>query len=163
MHRWLFIVLMLGLSSCYSFKGISVPENAKTVKVEFFQNEARLQVASLSQDFTELLKEEIEKNTNLRVTNRADADLIFKGSIASYAVSSIAPTGNETTALNRITMGVQVEFENNLEEKGGWESRFNRFAQFESSKSLTDVQDELNATLNEEIVNLIINKAFSNW
>ena len=154
--------LAMGSSCGYSFKGITVPEGAETIQVDFFQTEAALADPSLSTTVTEDLKEECQRYTNLDLVN-SEGDLIFSGSITRYDVTPLAPTADETTALNRLTISLRVEYRNVDNEDDGWTSTFSRYEDFSSDQLLSDVEDELIPLIVEQLIDDIFNKAFGNW
>ena len=61
------ILLSISLTSCgiYSFTGASIPTEAKTISVDYFSNKAATVQPSLSQVFTERLKDMFLEQTNL--------------------------------------------------------------------------------------------------
>lgn len=156
------VLCMFLFSSCYSFNMISIPDGVETVQVNFFDNEAPLVLPSMSQDFTEGLKQEFERFTPLEVV-RTLGDLLFEGAIVGYSVKSLAPTANETTALNRLTVTVKVDFINTKNESENWTKKFSRFEDFDSSRDLSEVQDALVETILEVLIDDIFNQAFGDW
>ena len=53
------LILVSGCKTHYSFSGASIPPEAKTVSVEYFQNNASLAPPTLSQTFTEALRDKL--------------------------------------------------------------------------------------------------------
>ena len=78
-------------------------------------------------------------------------------------VKSIAVQGNETAAMNRLTIDIQVEYENIHQDEKNFESSFSRYADFESSKNLADLESELIDQIIEQLVQDIFNKSVVNW
>ena len=154
--------VFMGCKVNYSFTGTSIPENVKTVSVKTFQNFAPLTNVNLTQTFTEALKDKFISQTNLNLVS-ADGDLQFEGAITGYNVTSVAIQGNETAALNRLSVTVKVTFTNTKDEKQDFESSFTRYADFESSQNLSSVEDELLLDINDQLTQDIFNKAVSNW
>lgn len=146
----------------YSFTGASIPEDVKTVSVKTFQSYASLANANLSQSFTEALKDIFISQTNLDLVAK-DGDIRFEGAITGYQVSSVAIQGNETAALNRLTITVKVKFTNIKDSKQNFETSFARFADYESSQNLASVEDELIKDINGQLTQDIFNRAVSNW
>ena len=87
----------------------------------------------------------------------------FSGAIVTYQNTPMAPTGNETTALNRLTIGVKVDFVNHKNEQESWNQTFTRFEDYESSKSLAEVEGELIRLITIQLVDDIYLKAASDW
>ncbi len=160
------LVLVMGFSSCgvkYSFSGGSIPENMKTVNVQFFENIAPMVYPTLGQNFTEGLKERIRSQSRLSQVN-GDADAMFEGVITGYDISPAAVEANsDRAALNRLTITIKVKYTNRLDQTG--ESNFEQsFTQFREFSGQVQSQEE---TLNTEIIRLltedIYNRAFANW
>ena len=116
-------IIALGCKVNYSFTGASIAEDVKTVSVKTFQSYAPLANANISQTFTEALKDKFISQTNLDLIAK-DGDLRFEGSITGYNVTSVAIQGNETAALNRLTITVKVKFTNTKDEKLDYETNF---------------------------------------
>ena len=66
-HLLILLSVTLLLVSCgiYSITGASIPPEAKTVSVQYFSNKAATVQATLSQVFTEQLKDMLVEQTNL--------------------------------------------------------------------------------------------------
>ena len=153
------MVLLVG---CYSFKDASVDPNLKSFSVELFPNHSENTNPLLSQQFTEALKDKILNESNLNFLN-AQADVHFTGSITRYEVTAIAPQAGETSALNRLTIGVRVKLENELNEKESWESGFSRFADFDSRLNFASVETDLVDEIIRQLTDDIFRRAFVNW
>lgn len=146
----------------YSFTGASIPENVKTISVQTFQNFAPLANVNLTQTISEDLKDKFISQTNLELVVD-EGDLQFEGSITGYRVIPVAIQGDQTAALNRLTITVKVKFENTKDEKQNFETSFSRYADFDSSKNLSEVEDALISDINDQLTQDIFNKAVSNW
>ncbi|HLS95130.1 MAG TPA: LptE family protein [Sphingobacterium sp.] len=135
----------------------------KTVNVQFFENIAPMVYPTLSQNFTEGLKERIRSQSRLSQVN-GDADATFEGVITGYDITPAAvEAGSDRAALNRLTITVKVKYTNRLDETG--ESSFEQsFSQFREFSGNVQGQEE---TINREIIQLltedIYNRAFANW
>jgi len=165
LHIAFVLILLFGAVSCkvnYSFTGASIAEDVKTVSVKTFQSYAPLANANLTQSFTEALKDVFVSQTNLDLVTR-DGDLRFEGAITGYAISSVAIQGNETAALNRLTITVKVKFTNTKDSKQDFETSFSRFADFESSQNIASIEDDLIKDINDQLTQDIFNKSVSNW
>ena len=93
------ITLLTTAPSCYSLKGTSIPIDIETVTVNLFENQASIVMPTLSQTFTESLKDKFSNESRLAIVDN-EGDWEFSGAITQYQITPIAPTGNETTALN---------------------------------------------------------------
>ncbi|MEI7499314.1 MAG: LptE family protein [Bacteroidota bacterium] len=166
--QW-FLLLLLSISfflpSCrvsYSFTGASISPNVKTVSIPNIQNNASLVIPTLSRSVTEALWDYFTSQTNLVLVDRG-GDLNLDGTIMQYAVQPVAIQGNETAALNRLTIVVNVKFTNKTDSKQNWETTFSRYQDYSSSYNLSAVQDGLIKEITDQLVQDIFNKAVVNW
>ena len=155
-------MIAIGCKVNYSFTGASIAEDIKTVSIKTFQSYAPLANANLSQTFTEALKDKFLSQTNLDLVTK-NGDLQFEGSITGYNVTSVAIQGNETAALNRLTITVKVKFTNTKDSELDFETNFSRYSDYESSQNLASIEDGLITEINEQLTQDIFNKAVSNW
>jgi outer membrane lipopolysaccharide assembly protein LptE/RlpB len=157
-------ILIFSFSGCgvYSFTGASISPEVKTVSIDFFPAYAPLAPPIAGQLFTEDLKDIFLSQTNLVIVQN-DGDLHFEGSIIGYNTTPVAIQGNETAALTRITVTVKVKFTNQQEEEQSFETNFSRFEDYETSKDLSSVEEDLLNSINDQLVQDIFNKAVTNW
>lgn len=146
----------------YSFTGASISPEVQTVSIDFFQSYAPLAPPIASQFFTEAMKDIFLQQTNLTLVKQ-DGDLQFSGAIINYNSAPVAIQGNETAALTRVTMTVKVKFVNTIEEDQSFETNFSRFEDFETSRDLSSVEEELLRSINDQLTQDIFNKAVTNW
>lgn len=146
----------------YSFTGASISPEIKTISIANFPNQASLVQPSLSQVFTEKLKDKFVSQTNLTQTN-SSGDISFEGYITDYNSQPTAIQGNEQAALNRLTITVKVKFINTKDEKQNFESSFSRFADYDSKQNLSTVENQLITEICTQLVDDIFNKAMINW
>jgi carboxypeptidase C (cathepsin A) len=158
------LFLLINVSSCgiYSFTGASIHPQAKTISISTFPNLAPMINPTLSQEFTESLQDKFQNQTSLTLVEM-NGDYEIEGEIVGYATTPMAIQGNETAALNRLTITVNVRFTNKLEEKDNFEQRFSRYIDYDSSRNLSEVEQDLVKQINEVLVEDIFNKAVVNW
>lgn len=152
------------MQSCisYSFTGASIPPEAKTISIDYIDNQAQLVVPTLSEEFTTSLRDRFTSQTSLELT-RNNGDLHIEGVITEYKTTPQAITGNETAALNRLTIAVKIKFVNTIEPDNNYETTFSRYEDYSSEQDLSSVQDALIETINEMLIDDIFNKAVVNW
>ena len=99
----LLIAAPLAFQSCgiYSFSGASIG-TAKTISIDFIQNKATLVSPTLSQVFTEKLKDKFIRETTLKLVE-SDGDMQISGVISEYSIAPVALQGNTQTSQNRLT------------------------------------------------------------
>ena len=157
-------LLSISFISCgiYSFSGKSIPNEAKTISVNYFNNKAATVQPSLSQVFTERLKDMFLEQTNLDIIEN-EGDLSFSGYISKYQIKPIAIKANETAGQNRLTITVKVTYNNSLDFKNNFENNFSRYRDYDSSQSISDIENTLIEEITNELAEDIFNKAFVNW
>ncbi len=167
MNKTTFIVIILSvimLNSCgiYRFSGASLHPDDKTVTVKYFPNRAAIINTNLSQTFTEALKDKFISQTSLSLTD-FNGDLMFEGEITGYSTKPVAVTKNEQSQYNRLTITVKVKYTSINNPKYNFSTSFSRYSDYESTKLLTDVEDELTETIIKELIDEIFKKSVENW
>ena len=164
LNTLLIIVSALVLCSCgiYSFTGASIPAEAKTVSVQYFPNNADLVQPMLSSTITNTLRDYFMNQTTLNEVPQ-NGDLAIEGEIIGYSTAPPAITGNQTAALNRLTITVNVRFFNKYDENKNFEQRFSQYEDYPSNMDLNSVQETLIETICEKLCEDIFNKAVVNW
>ena len=160
----LFVTGSVLLTACgiYSFTGASIPAEAKTVSVQYFSNKAATVQATLSQVFTERLKDVFVEQTNLTLSEN-EGDLVFSGYISKYQIKPMAIKADETAGQNRLTISVKVTYHNSFDAKSSFEETFSRYRDYESSQNISDIESTLIEEITKKLVEDIFNKAFVNW
>lgn len=149
-----------------SLNGASIPPNMKTIRVDFFENNAALVVNTLSSQFTEALKQRIRGTTSLSIVRSEEADAIISGSITDY---NISPVSVNATASNvapiagasKLTITVNVKYVNNIKKIDSFEQSFTKSENF--SGDIASHEQALIADINKQITEDVFNKAFANW
>lgn len=171
-----FAFCILACSSCKIEYGFSpVPRNdvpddpalvaayeKATISVDFFQSYASLAAPTLSQTFTESLRDIFLSQSKYRMIDR-NGDIRVQGSITGYDVKPVAIQSNETAANNRLTITVNVKYTNTIEDEKSFEQSFSRFADFDANQSLSSVEDALIEEINEQLVQDIFNRTLGDW
>jgi Lipopolysaccharide-assembly len=148
---------------CYSFKGVSIDSDVKTFSVSLFANNVPAAPPTIQLTFSEKLREKVRNNTRLQMSG-SEGDLTFTGSIDEYTVIAVAPQPGQSAPFNQLKIVVNVELVNSKNEKGNWKQAFGFQSNFDGSKSLLTVQEQLIKEISDKIVQDIFNKAFTeNW
>jgi hypothetical protein len=150
---------------CFTFtlttKDASIPTEAKTVSVQYFQNMARIVEPSLSQEITDDLKDYIQGNTRLILVN-GTGDLDFEGTITGYEVKPTAIT-SEQASQNRFTITIKIKYTCSVKEEQDFEASFSRFEDFGANEDFESVKADLTEKILKLLIEDIYNKAFVNW
>ncbi len=155
-------ILMIHSCGIYSFTGASIPPEAKTVSVNYFENMAELVQPTVSPLLTDKLQDKLSSQTTLQLAS-ADGDLQFSGEVTGYRTAPAGIVAGATASQQRLTITVHVVFVNYYDEKASFDASFSRFADFDSNQNLYEVENTLIDEIMEQIVEDIFNKAVVNW
>ena len=159
---FLLLFASYGCKMNYSFTGGNIDPKIKTISIQYFQNNASIVQPTLSQAFTEALRDKFSSQTKLVLVNKG-GDMKIEGSITGYSTQPVAIQGNETAALNRLTVTISVKFVNTIDETQNFEQNFSRYSDYQSSLSLSAVEESLIKDINEALVEDVFNKSVVNW
>ena len=156
------VFLALLLSNCYSFTGSSLNPEVKTAHIGVITNSAPLRDLTLSNNFTNSLTDRFDQRTNLTITNES-GDISLTGSITKYELSFANITAEGTAAQNRLTIAVNITYENAKDPKKNFQKVFEDFENFDAQSSLTDVESTLVPLITEKLIDRIFNAIITDW
>lgn len=162
---FIYIVLFVGVVGCsvnYSLSGASISPDVKTFSVAYIPNHAANKQATLSDVFTEGLKDKFRTTAGLSLVS-SNADLQFSGSITGYTTSYQGVTASQLAAQTRLTISVQIKFVNKTDEKQNYDKTFSAYRDFDATESLSNVEDALIAEISSEIIESIFMESVANW
>ena len=157
-----FLLTLSGSCGLYTFTGASIPPEATSVSVQYFPNKAELIEPTLSAIFTDAMRDQFVNQTNLEMVDR-NGDLAIEGEIVGYKTLPVAIQSDQTAALNRLTITVNVRFVNRFEPDKDFEQKFSQFLDYDSEADLSEVQGELVLAITEMLTTDVFNKAVINW
>jgi hypothetical protein len=155
-------ILLYSCKAHFSLNGATIPPEAKTISVAFFTNNTTLGKPSMSQKFTEKLRDVVSSQTSLALMKQ-NGDLQFEGQITDYNIAPVAIQSTDAAALNRLTVSVNVKYTNKFDATKNFEQSFTRFTDYSATASLSAVEDELLTEINRQLTEDIFTKAFNNW
>jgi hypothetical protein len=161
-----FIVLMWGASACgvYSFTGRStLDKDIKTFSVQSISLSAPAGSPTLSQDFTEKLKEYIQRNSNLKqVAN--NGDIQFEGAIIEYKTDGVsAAAGGDKASVNRLTIVVEIMFTNTRQESESLDKEFSFYLDYPQTQTLIEAEPTLVPKIVDQLILNIFNDTIAKW
>ncbi len=158
----LLVGLILLISGCYSFRDVSIPPEVKTVRIQYFENKARLFNPVLSPLLTDKLRQKVISQTRLTQVQGEDADYDIAGTITDCSVSTTG-ISNQQAASNRLNITVQIQFRNRLDESKNFEASVTRNFDFSANLTLDQAQLQLQDDIIRNLSDEIFNRIFSNW
>ncbi len=115
-----------------------------------------------SQILTEKLKTKFINETTLKLT-QSEGDIRFSGKVLSYTNSPVAVQGNQQNAVNRLTVTIEITYENTKEEGKNFTQQFTNFVDYSASENFSSVENALVNQVCDILVQDVFNKAFINW
>ena len=161
----IFMAVAVFLPACkmsYSFTGANLSPQIKTYSVYYFPNRARLINPTLSQNFTEDLREKLRRQTSLNELAE-NGDIEFEGQIAGYEVRPMSIQKDDLAAKNRLTISVKLKYTNSKSPEENFERSFSAYEDFDSNLSISDVEDELTTLIIQKLTEDIFNATIANW
>lgn len=164
---WLTLVTtVVTLSSCmisYRFNGASIDySKTQSISIADFPNNAAMVNPNLSNNLSEGIRDIYSRQTRLQILRRG-GDMELEGEIVDYALTPMAISADNLSAETKLTITIKVRFTNNKAPEESFEKTYSAFQTFDSSRLLTDVQDELCATMITELAENIYNDTVAKW
>jgi hypothetical protein len=146
----------------YSFNGGSVPPEADTFSVDYFNVTAALANPAYGQTLAEEFKDLMLGQTRLNLAN-SDGDLHYEGQITRYDIQPVAVTGDEVSSRNRLTVELKVRFFNKIEPEKDKELTLRQFEDFESNLEFSAVESDLVESINTKILQDLFDQTLGDW
>ena len=163
---WLSAIVVALCSSCaisFKFNGANIDySTTKSISVADFPNNAALVYPPLSSELSEIIRDQYVRQTRLQLNPRG-GDLELEGEITGYELTQMSIAADSYSAETKLTLTVRVRFINNVRPEESFEKTYSAYQTFDSSRMLTDVQEELCATMIQEIAENIYNDTVAKW
>lgn len=162
----LLLVIGMAVVSCtisYKFNGSSIDyTKTKSISIADFPNTAELIYPPLSPEFSESLRDVYTKQTRLKLLKK-NGDLHLEGEITGYQLTPMSISADTYASQTKLTITVNVRFSNKINADDDFEKKYSAYQTFDSSRMLSEVQDELMKTMIAEIVDNIYNDSVAKW
>ena len=147
----------------YKFNGASIDyTKTKTIQINEFPIRSSYVWGPMGPLFNNTLKDEFANHTRL-VQVKRNGDLKIEGEIIQYSQRNKSVSSEGHSAQVELTMTVNVRFTNNANHKEDFERQFSASQTYESTQSLSSVQEELVTQMTKDIVEQIFNATVANW
>lgn len=161
------VLITLLFYSCaisYKFNGASIDySTTKSISIADFPNNAALVYPPLSNSLSEAIRDVYQRQTRLQVARRG-GDLELEGEIIGYELTPMSISASDSySSETKLTLTVRVRFINNVAPEESFEKSYSAYQSFDSSRLLTDVQEELCQTMITEIADNIYNDTVAKW
>jgi hypothetical protein len=112
--------------------------------------------------FNTQLKDQYANHTKLIQVKR-NGDLKIDGEITRYDQRNKSVSSEGYSAQTELTMTVNVRFTNNVNHSEDFERQFTATSSYETTQSLSSVQEELVTQMVKDITEQIFNATVANW
>lgn len=129
----LFTVIVNLNCGVYGFRGNNPPEGINTLAVPEFQDLSGFSDPSLSDNFTQILKTNIISDNTFRIADRKISDGILKCTIKTVKDEALVIASGENVTKRKLTIYVEVIFENLKTQKLIWNRTFENYGEYDSS------------------------------
>lgn len=154
------------LNSCvisYKFNGASIDyAKVHSISIADFPNNAALVYAQLSNILSEGIRDIYSRQTRLTILPKG-GDMELEGEITGYTLTPMAISADSYSAETKLTLTIKVRFTNNVAPEESFEKTYSAFQTFDSSRLLSDVQEELCGIMVTEIAESIYNDTVAKW
>ena len=156
--------LLFLLTGCgiYSFSGISIPEETKTFTVLKIKSEASLIHPNFINSFTNTLIDKCQQEINLSFVEE-NPNISFSGRIKKYEIQPVSIQNDETAAQNRLTISIEINYINHLDDSKNFQTTFTDYIDFNSDLIFSNIEDDLNENLINTLLEDLFNMTFMDW
>ena len=166
---WL-LVLLFESCGVYSFTGVALSKEIKTLTILPFYNNALLGPSDMHVTLSQKIREYFERNTSLSSVPEG-GDIQLSGQVDSYTLSPVAPTSSgdltrpDYSALTRLNIRVSITYTNLHDDSFNFEDKdFSFFIDFdENFVNFTAEERDLASDILDQIVLDIFNQSLGNW
>ena len=147
----------------YSFRGNNPPEGIKTLAVPIFEDVSGFSEAGLKENFTQSLKSKIINDNTFIIADKNTADGILRCTISSVRDEALVISGNENVSKRKITINVNVIFDNLKKQKKISEKKYENWGEYNSAgNTFSERLNGINGAM-DKICEDILNDITSNW
>jgi hypothetical protein len=150
----------------YSFSG-GLPPGVKSIAIPTFDD--RTSEFGIKERLTEKVTEKFLGNGSLKLADRRVADSILNGTITfvtdkplTFEISASGEQSVENVKEYRVTISIEVKYENMNTHKVIWEEKISAFGNYKISEATVGRDRAINDAI-ELLANDILNKTIAGW
>ncbi|MEQ9442599.1 MAG: LptE family protein [Cyclobacteriaceae bacterium] len=166
---WILIFACFSGCGVYSFTGAALSPEIQTISIDNFYNDAGNGPPNMSQLFTEEIRDYYQSNTRLALVPE-NGDLLIEGAITRYEFVPVAPRSSgsnevaDVASLIRLNITVSASYINTYNDEYNFENKsFTFFADFDSERDPSSVEEELIEEIFDQIIFDIFTASVANW
>ena len=157
------IALMTACKVSLKFNGASIDyTKTKTIRIADFPIRSSYVWGPMGPMFNNQLKDVFANHTHLQQVKRG-GDLVIEGEITQYSQRNKSVSSEGYSAQTELSMTVNVRFTNNANHSQDFEKQFTSTKSYETTQSLSSVQQELVDQMCKDLTDQIFNATVANW
>ncbi|MDD7318627.1 MAG: LptE family protein [Prevotella sp.] len=160
------VIAVILLSACkvsYTPNGASIDyTKVKTIQIADFPIRSSYVWGPMSSIFNNQLKDKFANNTRLTQVKR-NGDMKIEGEITSYTQRNKSVSSEGYSVQTELALTVNVRFVNNTNHGEDFERQFTATSTYETTQSLSSVQEELVTQMCKELTDQIFNATVAQW
>ncbi len=160
------VIAVVLLSAChvsYKFNGASIDyTKVKTIQITDFPIRSSYVWGPMSSIFNNQLKDRYANHTRLIQVKR-NGDLKIEGEIISYTQRNKSVSSEGYSSQTELALTVNVRFVNTTNHQEDFERQFTATSTYETTQSLSSVQEELVTQMCKELTDQIFNATVAQW
>ena len=158
-----FVMMLSACSVSYKFNGASIDySQVKSIQIAEFPLRTAYVWGPMGPMFNNQLKDQFASHTKLQQVKR-NGDLKLEGEITQYTQRNKSVSSEGYSAQTELSMTVNVRFTNNTNHSEDFERQFTASQTYETTVSLSSVQEELVTLMVKDLCDQIFNAAVANW
>lgn len=156
-------IVIYGCSVSYKFNGASINYNeVKTIQIDNFPIRSSYVWGPMEAIFNNQLRDEFASHTKL-IQVRRNGDLRLEGEITNYSQRNKSVSSEGYSAQTELSLTVNVRFTNNKNHEQDFEQQFTATSSYETTQSLSSVQQQLVTEMCENLTDQIFNATVAQW
>lgn len=164
-YLYYFISITIFFQGCgvYGFKGNNPPEGIRTLAIPIFEDISGFSEAGLKENFTENLKSRIISDNTFILADKKTSDGVLYCTITNIKDDALVISGNENVTKRKITISVNVRFQNMKKQVKIWERVYENWGEYSSSETTFSQRERGIKDAENKICEDILNDITSNW
>ena len=161
-------ILLLGVmfTGClrYSFTGVTIPSDVRTIHIPFFPDRSGSGIGDLSDQLNDAMIDRFINQSRLQLTDSPEnADVIIEGTITSYTNRPFSVAGDERADLNRVQIGVRATYKYVDSDESEWQKNFTGNFEYDPSEDPVDGEIEAIFEAMLRLADSMFNDAMGEW
>ena len=160
------LLIVIGLGGCfrYSFTGVTIPSNVRTIYIPFFPDNSGSGVGDLSDLLNDALINRFVNQTRLQLTDSPEnADVMVDGTITSYSNRPFSVAGDQRANLYRVQISVRASYKLVDEDRPKFQKAFTGNSEYDPTEDAATGEDAAALEALNRIADNIFNDAMGDW